>query len=103
MECAGEVAAGGGVAGVLETVPDEKDGGCAEADSQAAGTGKALEAGAAEGAGTGAAEGWNPSEVRTGNRGQWTATPGPEIRTWGTRIMFFPKHGASATHHHLIY
>ena len=71
MECAGEGAAGGGVAGVLETVPDEKDGGRAEVDSQTAATGEALEAGAAEGTEEGAAEEGDEGEVRegTGNRG----------------------------------
>ena len=60
--------AGGGVAGVLETVPDAEDGGRAEADSQAEATGAALEAGAAEGTGAGAAEEGDESEVRRGTR-----------------------------------
>ena len=66
MECAGDGAAGGGVAGILETVPDEADGGRAEADSQAAATGQALEAGAAQGTGAGDEEEGDEGAIRQG-------------------------------------
>ena len=92
MECTGEGAAGGGVAGVLETVPDEKDGGRAEADSQAAATGNALEATAKEGTGAGASEGWEPSQVKQGLgiRGQGLGTRDQGIgagRRWGDHVL----------------
>jgi hypothetical protein len=53
------------VAGVLETVQDEKDGGGAEADSQTAATGEFMETGIAEGTGAGVEEEGEQSEVGT--------------------------------------